>query len=655
MAIRLVYLNLIYLALVIPLATASSTIFDGTGIDENGMAHITFGQVVSGSKETRQITICPSIGQTPVTVSGPFFLTEDRQTTNNGCTQLTLEFTPGENSCDYWLHEGLLTIAGGTSQEWQTQLSGIGVRPPAWQTKQASSGWRYGGSLQLPEAPYSLSATRNNEYLAWVTSDDGDTTNGYQEYSLTGQGNFDSLTCAISTDLDVIDEQTQTFLEARGWQEGDGLGRITAISSGDDFFVGVQKNGYVLTHQPSNSTCNSAAPDSSAQDDFADLFRRQGFGGSPRTCSIPCLGPNAFDCSSSAECRSKCSTRTCNFDYPSKGEDIAVSATQNCLLVTDTFNSELNTLVFQKNDSSRLDREHFRVKETLDYTEKDPELLDVNNSNFSVTINKRSSTATVCSVMEDIEENICQPADCNEICHPSFRNASSVKFLNDSSREFLVTDLREQRLYLFNPAGEVLASWPESPQEMNLCGLSQVIRHPSRNEFALLYTDSNAIVLLEWNGSSFSEKTRFTANEFPGLSQPVSAVFIETDNEESNLHVAMRGSRQIARLQFTPVTEAFYRTRLPASLTPSEPFMPNTASGSCLTTPPSLMCTFGDSSLNNVCPSAFSLSAGAIAGIVSGGVAIILTPVVFLTAACILVSRSTSKTIQTEGMEMQSK
>ncbi|MGI9282553.1 MAG: hypothetical protein ACR2PX_23400 [Endozoicomonas sp.] len=523
MITRFFYLILTFLSLLTPFATATNIIIHGAGIDDNGIAHITFGQVVSGSKETRQITLCPVIGQTPVSVTEPFFLNEDGQTTINECTQLILEFRPGENSCDYWLHEGQLTIAGGTSQEQQIQLSGIGVRPPAWQTKQASSGWRYGGSLQLPEAPYSLSATKNNEYLAWVTGSDADTTNGYQEYSLTNQGNFDSLTCVIDTSN--IDDNTQVFLTARGWREGEGLGRITAISSGNDFFVGVQKNGYVLTHQPGNSTCTSASPGNSTQDDFADLFRLQGFGGSPRICSIPCLGPNAFDCSSSVECRSRCSTRTCNFDYPSKGEGIAVSSTQNCLLVTDTFNSELNTLVFQKNDSSNLDREHFRVEETLDYTEKDLELLDVNNSNFSVTINKRSSTATVCSVMEDVEQNLCQPADCKEVCHPSFRNASSVKFLTDRDREFLVTDLLEQKLYLFSPAGEVVASWPENPQTTNLCGLSQVVRHPSRDELALLYTGSSVIVLLEWNGSSFSEKTRFTAAEFTGLSQPISAVF----------------------------------------------------------------------------------------------------------------------------------
>ncbi|TMO20534.1 hypothetical protein CWC28_22220, partial [Pseudoalteromonas sp. S4492] len=111
--------------------------------------------------------------------------------------------------------------------------------------------------------------------------------------------------------------------------------------------------------------------------------------------------------------------------------------------------------------------------------------------------------------------------------------------------------------------GEVVTSWPENPQETNLCGLAQVVRHPSRDELALLYTGSSVIVLLEWNGSSFSEKTRFTASELPGLNQPISAAFIETENEESNLHVAMQGSRQIARLQLTPVNETFYQTRFP--------------------------------------------------------------------------------------------
>ncbi len=117
----------------------------------------------------------------------------------------------------------------------------------------------------------------------------------------------------------------------------------------------------------------------------------------------------------------------------------------------------------------------------------------------------------------------------------------------------------------------------------------------------------------------------------------------------------MRESRQIARLQYSPVTEAFYQTRLPAGLTSSEPFMPGEASGTCLTPAPIRTCTFGDSRLNNSYPSSSSLSAGAIADIVAGGVTLILTPVIILTTACILVSRSTSKTIQTEGMEMQSK
>ena len=335
-------------------------------------------------------------------------------------------------------------------------------------------------------------------------------------------------------------------------REDPGMIRIKDMESNAGLFAGVQSNGYVLVYNASNYQPSSSDVIN------PDFWASRGFGGSPRFRSGPCLFRTCAYCSSATQstgtaCVTDC---LCDKEYPSKGENIAISSSGRCLAVTNTFQNEVDLLSFNFTDPSRLNRSYNRDLNGIELANKRPELLASDNNNNILIVKREDSSAVFCGITEDSDESItsqesvCRFHECYEFCHPSLQNATQVDVMKKSG-DVVITNADQHRIYLVNKKGLELGHYPEPSHTEPDCELVKVVTHPDKPVVALLY-DTPAVVIVRWSQGRFDEIARFDQSSVPDMESPVDASFSYDDSQES-LFVAFAGdSKQIARFQAFP-------------------------------------------------------------------------------------------------------
>ena len=611
---------------------------EGAGINAEGHVVIEFGQVPAGAKENRSIRLCPN-GLIPDIDHASFNI--ESQQFDGECVAVTLSFTPEWKDCDYASYE--------TSVEQAQQtfiLKGIGVAPPVWEESHFGINLRFAGAIDTPAAPYSIATAANGDSLVSLGRETPLTTDSFSHIQLRDSGGFGASECHIPFNLDQLNEETKISLAPfRGVNATSGIATVSALASGQNYYVAAQTSGFYLSYQAGeNRTCDVQMNTfgNGTRMDFIDFFSALSFGGSPRFCQDgPCLSANGLDCNLDNQaflddCSAQlgdertvvCSTESCNFQPPSKAGSIAVTPGGLCSILTNTRGNEIETLVFKPGDRTRSDREHFSMLGDISLAGKAPKFVDINSSGRMVLINKQ--TAVICQVEENFDSRACSFNECREVCHESFKNAAGVSIF-DNDGAFLVADRAEERAQLFSSNGEYLSSWPDMRLDNSQnCGLTEVTTYPESNLAALLYQNSDTVVILERQSNAFRELFTFNSGTLDSLDGPVSAD-ITRHNDDANLYVASEGSSKILRFQRWPHDpEVNFRLNLPPELSFGTP--PDAGNGACLIHRPQT-CRTTSSFANEVCTQ--NNIAAIIGGIIGGGFGTIATITLFIVVAIV--------------------
>ncbi|WP_433997453.1 hypothetical protein, partial [Endozoicomonas sp.] len=429
--------------------TALGLVYHGAGEGKSGERSIIFGQVPNNVEQRVILTICADSESEEINIpdlqAGPFRIVTNPSgpLSAESCASVVIAYqgTGNTDSCVYAYHESEMTVNNDA-----IRLSGITVSPGYWKTLQDYSGWRYAGSLEQPQGPYMISAS--NDKLLWLNRKVPSKTYGFTDYRLNQTtGDFYYRFNRLNADhLEPYADVLSSF----GLSDlNDGISLINAGDEQDDFFAGVQSNGFVLTYNMSISSPPSSVADPLAPLS-ADYWVQQGFGGSPRPgelgglCLIngTCIGLSP---GSNAVATDHC---PCEFNYPSKGESIAVSPTGNCLVVANPLYDEINTLLRSKENPAIFDRSFFNEVGGKSLIGKRPEIVAIDNTGRVLIVNKNSNTAILCSLQEDQDE--CELTDCREQCQPEYASVTSAGFLEDSNGSFFVTNAMDHRIHVFD-------------------------------------------------------------------------------------------------------------------------------------------------------------------------------------------------------------
>ena len=620
----------------------------GVGFDDQQQAYLEFGHVPDGARETRTVMLCANetlhVQIIRMSDEDIFRLTDEdrlRRIAENRCVDLDIDYIASSQGCRYQPHQGEIEffVSEEGVQSLLLSINGVSVSEAEWNSTLVETGWRYAGAVKTRYPPYLLRVS--DKELVWLGQNDPDRMHGFTHYRLSNE--TESFLENVN-DIDAMDEDYTSLLNYAG---SDGVTRINDIAAAEGgLFAGVQPNGYVLVYHGSGY---QAPDDHIISPKEPDFWAQRGFGGSPRLCSGPCVySPCAYSQAVERElfenetevpgCDVENVIVDCNCDrkFPSKGENIVFSSSGRCLVVTNTFYNEVDTLSFNFTDTSRLNRLYNHKLGNIDLGGKGPELMASDNNNRVVIINRNANTAVICRVSErdrpeTPEESICELTECMEFCHPSLKYASGVDFLllEDADAAVLVLDSLEQRVYLFNSTtGDELGRYPQQPEALPVCGLDNAVSDPENPVVALLYNNPGTILFVQWNGTDFNEVGGFDQTAMHELEDPVSADFSDSG---ASLYVALKGSGKVIRFQRIPG-----QGDLPAGLTyvnasANDSSVPS-ASGSgyrCQVTPINRdveKCRFGDSSDKASCSRAdnnwFDII---IIGSVAGGVLVVTT------------------------------
>ena len=542
----------------------ATSVVHGAGQDSYGRYSVEFGQVPDGAMEVRHLTLCDDSVVDVISVNDnhPLFSAElPPMAERSECYRLTVYFMADSGGCSVRLARGQLQLNRG-SLETEIHLEGVSVSRELWQKQEH---WRYSGSFRSHHQPFIISATQGS--LIW----------------LGGEPESNAALPDRATSLDIyrisghrLVEQVQQYFSKDYFklilptlEEDPGIIPVNHITARDGLFAGVQPNGYVLVYNASNyqpEHVDILEP---------DFWSSRGFGGSPRFCSGPCIhGPAAYyeENILPPHCQEYFKDFTCSKDYPSKGEGIAISASGNCLILTNTFYHEVDTMSFNFTDPSRLNRSYNNKLGGIDLAKKRPELVVADNSNRIIIINREHSSAIVCSVVEKTdapetsEESICALTQCHDFCEPVLNSATSAGYLPDQG--LVVANTAIQRVYLISEEGDVLGQYPDQPETEPMCGLVKAVTHPHLSLVALLYNNPATVVIIQWQEEGFIELARFNAESVPDMDNPVDAVFNHQDGQDT-LFIAMAGSYKIMTFQALPNATKSGDDGLPEGLTPT--------------------------------------------------------------------------------------
>lgn len=524
----------------------ANLIVHGAGEDFNGNNFLEFGQVPVGAQEEKVLTICGGNINEYESDNLQFNVTESPEAEIPGCQSLTIRFIASASDCNALLTQGSLSLAHD-GEETVILLRGMELSEEVWNKQQ---NWRYSGAYRHKYSPFIVSATRDNLIMLGgnIENNEGVPTRAKSLMILKTDGH------RFLQHIHDFDSKEYFNLVIPALKEDPGIIPVNHITARDGLFAGVQPNGFVLVYNASNyipaSTNNELAP---------NLWRSRGFGGSPRLCSGPCLFSDAAHYNEGYP--DACAVNSippdyfCAKDYPSKGEGVAIISSGKCLVVTNTFYHEIDTLSFNFADRSRLNRSYHYKLGDIDLAEKSPELIVADNDNHIIVINREHSSAITCTVNErsgvpgTSEESICELNECHEFCDPVLATADSAGYL--PGHGLVIASTGEQRVYLITSDGTTLGRYPEDPTTMQACGLTKVVSHPHKNLVALLYKQPATVVILSWNGEEFIVQARFDQTSVPDMDNPVDAVFNHHDGQDTLL-VAMAGSREIITFQALP-------------------------------------------------------------------------------------------------------